>query len=358
MAFVEDATGGSQLPQQKPAGFRKGGYFAYTPWSFVTITVFNAVLSLLFLILALPLMLLIAVTIKLKDTGPVLYKGTRLGLSKRPFFMYKFRTLPVGAQKRVGTDVLRPTHFKLSRFSKFLRDSRLDELPQLFNIVRGDMDFIGPRPVRPEVYDEVAGTMRNYDMRFAVRPGLIGYAQLFTPHSAPKRLRALIDNKFVSRERKLSWDVMIIFYTVWIVGLTALRKGLAHLTDLTRSEVFRYYTHTRVFDRVRAKGSRVVIRDAGGRVLERDAYLVDLNEMHFKILSATDLGDGEYEFVLHRTVRRGGRDRYKRSLCRGRVFKTLKWTGRFKHAYVVEYRPATQLNQYMVDQYFLRKSIA
>lgn len=357
MSFVEDATSGPTTPQ-KSSGFRKGGYFAYTPWSFVTITVFNAVLALVFLALGLPLIAAIAVVIKLKNQGPILYKGTRLGLSKRPFAMYKFRTLPVGAQKQVGTDVLRPGHFRLSRFSRFLRDTRLDELPQLLNILKGDMDFIGPRPVRPEVYDDIAGTMSKYDMRFGVRPGLIGYAQLFTPHSTPKRLRALIDNKFVSRERKLSWDIMIILYTVWVLSLTTLRKGFGHLTDLTRSEVFRYYTHTRVFDRVRADGAYVVIRDGEGNVLEQDAYLVDINETHFKVLSARDLSDGEYVFVLHRKVRRGGRHRRKRSVCRGRVFKTLQWSGRFKHAYVVQYTPLTDLNHYMVDQYFLRKSIA
>ncbi|WP_172961739.1 sugar transferase [Desulfovibrio ferrophilus] len=323
----------------------------------MTITIFNAVLAILVMIPALPLMFLIGLTIKLKDRGPVFYKGTRLGISKRPFAMYKFRTLPVGAQKTIGTDLFKPGTFCLSRFSKFLRDSRLDELPQLINILRGDMDFIGPRPVRPEVYDEVADTIRNYDLRFSVRPGLIGYAQLFTPHSAPKRLRALIDNKFITRKRKLSWDMLIISYTAWIIGLTALRKGTGHLTDLTRSQVFRFYSQTRAFDRVRAKGASVIVSTKDGTVLEDNAFLVDLNESHFKILSTIDLNGEDYRFVLRRTIRRGRRDRPKRSICHGKVYKTLPWKGNFKHVHIIAYEPVTPLNHYMVDQYFLKKSI-
>ncbi|MBU1003129.1 MAG: sugar transferase [Proteobacteria bacterium] len=352
----------------------------------MTITIFNALLSLLFLLPALPLMLCIGLVIKLKDQGPILYKGTRLGLSKRPFSMYKFRTLPVGAQKTIGAEVLQPMRscpprssaggassgetqqanapdslqpgqFCLPRFSKFLRDSRLDELPQLINIIRGDMDFIGPRPVRPEVYDSVADSIRNYDLRFSVRPGLIGYAQLFTPHSAPKRLRALIDNKFIARKRKLSWDLLMIAYTVWIVGLTVLRKGSGHLTDLTRSKVFRFYTQTRVFDRIRTHEAAVTVLAADGSVAEEDAYLVDLNESHFKILSNVDLSGNGYRFVLRRNVRRGGSVHPKRSLCRGSVYKTLPWKGNFTQAYVIEYEPVSELNRYMVDQYFLKKSI-
>ena len=104
--------------------------------------------------------------------------------------MYKFRTLPVGAQKKIGSKLLSFRHCKLPFFSKFLRDTRLDELPQLFNIMKGEMDFLGPRPLRPEIYDHMCKGITNYDLRFNVRPGLVGYSQLFTPHSSPKRIRA------------------------------------------------------------------------------------------------------------------------------------------------------------------------
>src|SRR4030042_5740158 len=166
----------------------KGGY---SKLPFFINSTFNSLLSLVLIIFSLPLMVIIALIVKIKDGGPVLYKGVRLGINKTPFIMYKFRTLSKDADKIIGAELLTAeiasTKKLVTHFGKYLRDTRLDELPQLFNILKGDMDFVGPRPERPEIYENICSHIRNYDRRFAVKPGLIGYAQLFTPPMTPKR---------------------------------------------------------------------------------------------------------------------------------------------------------------------------
>lgn len=161
------------------------GYGGYSKLSGIVIPLFNKILASLFLIIGLPVFLIIALIIKLKYGGPVFYKGIRLGMHKKPYVMYKFRTLPVGAQAILGAKEFSLKEFRLPWFSRFLRDSRLDELPQLFNILKGEMDFLGPRPLRPEIYEAYCKHIPNYDVRFLVRPGLIGFSQLCTPPQCP-----------------------------------------------------------------------------------------------------------------------------------------------------------------------------
>jgi lipopolysaccharide/colanic/teichoic acid biosynthesis glycosyltransferase len=92
---------------------------------------------------------------------PIIYKGKRLGLNKKIFYMYKFRTLPTGLDKKLGSELFSRTSIKIPFFAKFLRETRLDELPQLFNILKRDMDFLGPRPLRPEIYEKWKGQIPN-----------------------------------------------------------------------------------------------------------------------------------------------------------------------------------------------------
>lgn len=354
MPLSEDVGQKSDCKRSFPGS---GGYLYYSAWALVSITIFNAILALLFLIPAMPLMLVIGLVIQLKDKGPVFYKGPRIGLGKRQFNMYKFRTLPIGAQAIIGTDILRPHHFKLGRFTKFLRDSRLDELPQLFNILKGEMDFIGPRPVRPEVYEKIQDTITDYDIRFSVRPGLIGYAQLFTPHSAPKRLRAIINNLHSRRERRLIWDLQIISYTVWIVIKISCKNAVYHLTDLVRSKVLHSYNDYRELERVHLSDTKVTIETLAGSIIDDDAILTDLNERHFKLLSDAKLDSGQILFKLQRTIHRGKQDRHKCAKCRGTVFRNISGTDHYSYGYIIEYEPETDLNRYKVEQYFLKKSI-
>lgn len=344
-------------------GFLKAGYFNYSSWSFVTITIFNAAVAALLILLGSPIFLLLGLAIKLQDGGPFLYKGQRLGLGKKPFYMYKFRTLPVGSQRRIGSELLAPTHGLVTPFGKFLRDTRLDELPQLFNIIRGDMDFVGPRPMRPEVYEAKAKHIKNIDLRFTVRPGLIGYAQLFTPHSAPKRMRALIDYKFLFRRRSRLWDILVIGYTMLVVTKDVAVKGSSLLwTHVVKRFILRTYRDLRKLERVQPGQARVYLALPGqsGPDMTRPTEIEDINDLYLRLASDLELApeSGELSILLEREVRRGGRWKRKRARCSGTVFRRMEAKEQGgRPTYIIRYEARSPLNKYVIDQYFFDRSI-
>ena len=130
------------------------------------------------LILLAPLFALIALAVRLSDKGAVFYRQTRIGLRNRPFTIIKFRTMQKDAERDLGAVWSVPHDPRCTGVGYYLRRSGLDELPQLWNILRGDMSLVGPRPERPEFTQEFRKQHRNYDLRHTVRPGLTGYAQV------------------------------------------------------------------------------------------------------------------------------------------------------------------------------------
>jgi lipopolysaccharide/colanic/teichoic acid biosynthesis glycosyltransferase len=139
-------------------------------------------LASLFGIVALPIGLVIAL-VQLATSGrPVLYRGERVGRRGRFFSMLKFRTMKPGAEQRIGAylgeELVRRTDAELTRFGRWLKASQLDEIPQLWNVLRGDMSFVGPRPIRPRFFAELATELPAYWQRLVVRPGLTGFAQV------------------------------------------------------------------------------------------------------------------------------------------------------------------------------------
>ncbi len=335
-----------------------GGY-QITP-SVVTRT-FNIVLAALLILFALPLLLFLVLVVLLCDGMPILYKGTRLGLNKKPFAMYKFRTLVAEADQVIGAKIFSVEHNLLTPFGRFFRDTRLDELPQLFNILRGDMDFVGPRPVRPEIYDAICRHIPNYDRRFSVMPGLIGYAQLFTPHSSPKRIRTLIDNTLVRKKRRVMWSLGIVFYAMWVVlRTTVARSGRAVHRNLFQSLIMRRYKEKRRSERVSPQGASVLCyRNGNTPAHEGEAVLVDLNERAFLMRSATPIASPfpdtfRLQIEVHRPM--GNRHKHKTALCKGKLFREMERIPG-KYDYVVEFEPTSPLNYYMVHQYFLAESL-
>ncbi|WP_428963031.1 sugar transferase [Micromonospora fluostatini] len=129
----------------------------------------------------LPLML--AITVAVAVTGPPFYRQQRVGAGGRLFHVVKFRTMRPGAERDTGPVLARPGDTRVTRIGRFLRRSRLDELPQLWNVLRGDMSLVGPRPERPEFIAEFR-RMPHYDLRHLVRPGLTGIAQLTGGYAA------------------------------------------------------------------------------------------------------------------------------------------------------------------------------
>jgi lipopolysaccharide/colanic/teichoic acid biosynthesis glycosyltransferase len=138
--------------------------------------------SSVFLILLSPVALVIAAIMLVTSGRPVLYRGQRVGRGGHFFEMLKFRTLKPGAEERIGqylgAELVRHTDIELTRMGRWLKASQLDEIPQLWNVLRGDMSFVGPRPIRPRFFAELAHDLPAYWQRLVVRPGLTGFAQV------------------------------------------------------------------------------------------------------------------------------------------------------------------------------------
>lgn len=164
--------------------------------------------SLILFILASPFMLLIALAVKLYDGGPVLYKQVRCTTGGRQFSILKFRSMRVDAEKDGVARLAAKNDSRITPVGKFIRKVRLDELPQLLNIIRGDMSFIGPRPERPEIIAQYMEVMPEFVFRMKVKAGLAGYAQVYgkyntTPYDKLKLDLAYIENYSVWLDLKL-----------------------------------------------------------------------------------------------------------------------------------------------------------
>jgi lipopolysaccharide/colanic/teichoic acid biosynthesis glycosyltransferase len=144
--------------------------------------VLDVVLSALFVLLSLPVALPIAAAMLATDGMPLFYRGERVGRGGRIFTMLKFRTLRRGAEARLGhylgDELVVHTREEFTPLGGWLRATQLDELPQLWNVLRGDMSLVGPRPIRPRFFQELAGELPSYWQRLVVRPGLTGFAQV------------------------------------------------------------------------------------------------------------------------------------------------------------------------------------
>ncbi|NQT93757.1 MAG: sugar transferase, partial [Lentisphaerae bacterium] len=211
-------------PQKKKSLGRRGGYLPVYDW---LRQAGNRGLAAVLLTAIAPLLAVMYILRKTlgRDGEAFLYRGTRLGKNKQPFKIYKLCTLKSGSEQAMGSDLMREGNGREVRFGGFMRRTRLDELPQLLNILKGDMYFVGPRPVRPVVYEKVREQIHGYDRRFIVKPGLTGYAQLFTPHGTPKRLRSFIDNRFCRSFASPVWDLLLVTWT----GLQFLRATVTEL---------------------------------------------------------------------------------------------------------------------------------
>jgi lipopolysaccharide/colanic/teichoic acid biosynthesis glycosyltransferase len=142
----------------------------------------DIVFSAVFLLLTLPLTVPIALLVLATSGRPLLYRGERVGRGGHVFEMRKFRTLRAGAEDRLGPylgeELVRRTRAETTRVGAWLRATQLDEIPQLVNVLRGDMSLVGPRPIRPRFFEELASELPAYWQRLVVRPGLTGFAQV------------------------------------------------------------------------------------------------------------------------------------------------------------------------------------
>lgn len=209
---------------------------------------YNIVAATLILITALPTLAVISLALLATQGRGIFYRGPRLGKDSRVFHIYKFRTLNTDVATQVTRDRTLPRDSGLETpLGKFLRDTRLDELPQILNVLRGDMNLCGPRPVRPEIAAIESARIPGYDARFTVKPGLVGPSQALMSHGTSKRIRAMFNNTATRRPVSMPAEIGLLAAIGWAVARRSTTELYARLVRLAR----------RLWRDVRAWGHRI-----------------------------------------------------------------------------------------------------
>ena len=199
------------------------GYFVEHPFADA---IFNRGLAAGLLVLTLPIFAIVAVSLLATQGSKILYRGERLGLRRSPSYIYKFRTLDSEKAKILTANGTLPRGTNLETpLGGFLRKTRLDELPQLFNVLNGTMSFFGPRPVRAELAEIYQQQIRGYDLRFRVKPGLVGFAQALMSHGTDKRYRGWMNRRLC--QQPVCYVAASLF--VFRVGLSVIRGAITEL---------------------------------------------------------------------------------------------------------------------------------
>ena len=197
----------------------------------------NIVLAVLGLIVALPIMIVIAAVIRITSRGPVFYTQTRVGLDRRwsrdnaqnrrraadiggaPFQIYKFRTMRVDAEKHTGAVWASQSDPRVTAVGRVLRQYRLDELPQFINVLRGDLNIVGPRPERPQLFAKLREDIAEYPLRQRAKPGITGLAQINSQYDAcleDVKRKVEFDLRYIEKQGVIE-DLKIMFKTVPVI---------------------------------------------------------------------------------------------------------------------------------------------
>lgn len=182
--FCERELGRIDLTLLRPSWMLFSDGFDYSSRRYWAKRIFDISLSLLFLVLLWPFMLLTAIAVAVESGMPILYSQERVGLNGKLFKIYKFRSMRQDAEKGGKAIWASKNDSRVTKVGAFIRNTRLDELPQIWNVIRGDMSFVGPRPERPQFVEELKVEVPFYDSRHKVVPGLMGWAQLNYPYGA------------------------------------------------------------------------------------------------------------------------------------------------------------------------------
>jgi lipopolysaccharide/colanic/teichoic acid biosynthesis glycosyltransferase len=183
----------------------------------------DILLSGFFSILLAPVALVIAAIVLATSGRPVLYRGERVGRGGRFFQMLKFRTMESGAEERIGqylgAELMQANDAELTMIGRWLKTSQLDEIPQLWNVLRGDMSFVGPRPIRPRFFAELAQDLPAYWQRLVVRPGLTGFAQVRGGYETSMAEKLAHDLEWIADR-----SVRLYLRTIVVTGARVLRQ--------------------------------------------------------------------------------------------------------------------------------------
>jgi sugar transferase (PEP-CTERM system associated) len=215
-ALLEKISGQIEVDTLRPSALIFSDGFRLRPKHWLTRDFVSTIWALGLSIMTLPLIPIIALLIKLTSPGPVLYRQKRVGFRNRVFNCYKFRTMCADAEADSGPTWACDDDPRVTKVGKFLRATRLDEIPQLWNVLRGDMEFVGPRPERPEFIEQLSAQIPYYRLRHVVRPGITGWAQVNYKYgnSVNDSKEKLKYDLFYIKNMSLGLDFWILFQTV------------------------------------------------------------------------------------------------------------------------------------------------
>jgi sugar transferase (PEP-CTERM system associated) len=220
-SWLEKISGRIEVEHLNPSWLIFAEGFRFSSFFRLVRRLLNFSVALVALLLALPLIPFIVLAVKLGSPGPALYRQQRVGRRGKVFYCYKFRTMRQDAEADSGATWATDNDPRITRVGKFMRSSRLDEIPQLWCVLKGDMHFVGPRPERPEFVQWLAREIPYYGVRHVVRPGITGWAQVQYKYGntlADAREKLQYD-LFYIKNASLGLDLLIMFQTIKIVLL-------------------------------------------------------------------------------------------------------------------------------------------
>jgi exopolysaccharide biosynthesis polyprenyl glycosylphosphotransferase len=198
--------------------------FSRHPWNELSKRTVDVLLASLLLVFTWPLMIATAIAVRMDSEGPILFSQERVGRDGKLFTLMKFRSMLADAEKMTGPVWATQDDPRITRVGRFIRRTRLDELPQIFNVLAGHMSLVGPRPERQHFVDDLAAKIPYFRQRHIVKPGLTGWAQINYRYGSTfeDALQKLQYDLFYIKNQSLLFDLSILFNTVKIV---ILRKG-------------------------------------------------------------------------------------------------------------------------------------
>ncbi|MCF6248035.1 MAG: TIGR03013 family PEP-CTERM/XrtA system glycosyltransferase [Desulfobacula sp.] len=222
--FYETMTGKIPVESINPSWLVQSSGFLITPFIRFMKRVLDILLSSLLLLLTLPFFPVIVFLVKYKSSGPLFYFQKRVGKNGKDFTIYKFRSMKTDAETNTGAAWAQEDDPRISNFGHLLRKSRIDELPQLVNVLKGNMSFIGPRPERPEFVKQISQATPYYMERHAVKPGITGWAQVMYPYgsSLGDSIEKLRYDLYYINNLSLFLELLIVLETIKVI---LFRKG-------------------------------------------------------------------------------------------------------------------------------------
>jgi sugar transferase (PEP-CTERM system associated) len=219
LSFLERETGRVTVELLNPSWLIFSEGFRSTARSELASGVLDVCVALALLIVTSPVMLMAAVAILLEDGRPILYRQQRVGFLGKTFTVYKFRSMIKDAEADGTPQWAGAEDRRVTRTGRLIRKLRIDELPQLFNVLRGDMSLVGPRPERPEFVERLSATIPYYHERHVVKPGLTGWAQLCYPYGSSDRdaLQKLQYDLYYIKHKSLIFNFMVLLQTAEVV---------------------------------------------------------------------------------------------------------------------------------------------